>query len=118
MSGHILIADDEPGIRFILRTHLRRRSWDVDEATTGTEALECLRKHRYDAVVLDQQMPGRTGVEIAREVGCAVPTFVFSAYLDAELQTEIHGLGCTSVDKSDLDRLLEYLDAANPDPAL
>lgn len=110
MSGRILVADDEPDIRFLLEAHLRRRGWQVDEAATGTEALDKLRTEKYAAAILDHRMPGATGSEVARESSISVPTVVFSAYLDPQLRSELVDLGCLALDKQDLNGLLRFVD--------
>lgn len=110
MSPRVLVADDEAGIRLVLSTHLRRRGWEVDEAVDGTAALEFLAGGGYDAVVLDQKMPGFTGLEIARRTGCDPVTFIFSAYLDPQLESEAEELGCASISKTDIEGLLAALD--------
>ncbi|MBW3657708.1 MAG: response regulator [Actinobacteria bacterium] len=112
MTPRVLIADDEAGMRLVLRTHLRRRGWDVDEAVDGTSALHMLEHEEYDAVVLDHRMPGLSGIEVARTTNCEPLTFIFSAYVDPQLQAEADELGCTSVAKTDLDDLLRQLDEA------
>lgn len=110
MSLRVLVVDDEPGIRLVLSAHLRRRGWEVQEATTGEEAIEVLTDDAFDAVVLDQRMPGISGLDVVRQTGCEVPTFLFSAYLEPELEAEAEALGCVSVDKTHLDELLGKLD--------
>lgn len=112
MTVRILVADDEAGIRLVLATHLRRRGWVVDEAVDGADALDKLEHEQYDAVVLDERMPGLTGTEVARITNCEPLTFIFSAYLDRELAAEAAELGCTSVAKTDIQDLLRQLDEA------
>lgn len=111
MSLHILLADDEPSIRFVVALHLQRRGWTVDEVATGTEALTSASDHDYDALVLDQRMPGLTGVEVVRELThVEVPVFIFSAFLDEHLDAQARSLGCATVQKDDIDDLLESLE--------
>lgn len=110
MSSRVLVADDEPDIRFILQAHLRRRGWQVDEAASGTEALDKLRTQQYAAAILDHRMPGASGLEVAREACISIPTVVFSAYLDPELRRELVELGCLGLDKQDMDGLLAFVD--------
>lgn len=66
----VLIADDEPlardRIRFLLEPHSRFRV--VAEAGTGEETLSAIRRKRPDIVFLDISMPGRSGVDVAREL--------------------------------------------------
>jgi DNA-binding response OmpR family regulator len=107
----ILLADDEPSIRFIVALHLQRRGWTVDEVANGTEALDSATTRAYDALVLDQRMPGLTGVEVARELSTPVPVFIFSAFVDDHLDTQARMLGCSTVDKDDIEELLASLEA-------
>lgn len=113
MKGRILVADDEPDVRFLLEAHLRRRGWQVDEAPDGTEALTKLRANEYAAAILDHRMPGASGLEVARESSPSVPTVVFSAYLDPQLQAELAELNCLALDKQNLDGLLDFVDGLN-----
>ncbi|MHC4066124.1 MAG: response regulator [Planctomycetota bacterium] len=61
----ILIVDDEPMIRYVLRAHLADSGYAVLEAGTGAEALDLyeLHGHAIDAVILDLHMPGLSGEE-------------------------------------------------------
>jgi len=68
MSGRILIVDDEPQIRRVLRTSLTAREYEVYDAKTGEEALATLREQRFDLVLLDMNMPGLGGLETCREI--------------------------------------------------
>src|SRR5580658_2869154 len=67
-SGKILIVDDEPQIRRVLRTTLTSQGYTVAEARTGDEALELIRTDRPDLILLDVNMPGRSGLETCREI--------------------------------------------------
>jgi len=61
-SGRILIVDDEPQIRRIMRTTLTGAGYEVDDAKTGEQALEKVRDFRPDLVLLDMNMPGMGGL--------------------------------------------------------
>ncbi len=65
-AGRILVVDDEPQIRRILRTTLTSANYEVDDAKTGEEALRKLRDYRPDLVLLDINMPGMGGLETCR----------------------------------------------------
>ncbi len=67
-SGRILIVDDEPQIRRIMRTTLIGAGYEVDDARTGEEALEKFRLFRPDLVLLDINMPGMNGLDLCREL--------------------------------------------------
>jgi two-component system, OmpR family, KDP operon response regulator KdpE len=64
----ILIVDDEPQIRRVMRTTLTSQGYPVVEASGGVEALEKQREERPDLVLLDVNMPGKSGLEICREI--------------------------------------------------
>jgi len=62
----ILVADDEPHIRAVLRAYLEREGYDVLEAPDGESALEAGRSADVDLVVLDVMIPGRSGFDVLR----------------------------------------------------
>lgn len=64
----ILIVDDEPQIRRVMRTTLTAAGYAVLEARSGEEALQKIRDARADLVVLDVNMPGLGGLEACREI--------------------------------------------------
>ncbi len=67
-AGRILVVDDEPQIRRIMRTTLTGAGYEVDDAKTGEEALEKLRDYHPDLVLLDMNMPGMGGLAVCREI--------------------------------------------------
>ena len=64
----VLIADDEPNIRLLVRASLRSEAYSVLEVEDGDAAWEVIRAHRCAVVLLDLQMPGKSGLEVARLV--------------------------------------------------
>jgi len=67
-TSTILIVDDEPQIRRVMRTSLSSNGYSVIEARSGEEALEVVRKERPELVLLDVNMPGIGGLEVCREI--------------------------------------------------
>jgi len=65
-AGRVLVVDDEPQIRRIMRTTLTGAGYEVDDAKTGEQALEKLREFRPDLVLLDINMPGMGGIATCR----------------------------------------------------
>ena len=65
-SARILVVDDEPQIRRVMRSALTAEGYEVHDARTGETALEELRRERYDLVLLDVNMPGMDGLETCR----------------------------------------------------
>jgi two-component system KDP operon response regulator KdpE len=64
----VLVVDDEPQIRRIMRTTLTGAGYEVDDAKTGEEALEKCREFRPDLVLLDINMPGMGGMAACRAI--------------------------------------------------
>jgi two-component system KDP operon response regulator KdpE len=67
-SGRVLIVDDEPQIRRVMRTALTANQYEPYEARTGEEALEVLHEFNPDVVLLDMNMPGMGGMAACREL--------------------------------------------------
>ncbi len=67
-SANILVVDDEPQIRRVLRTTLSFRGYTISEVATGEEAVELAGKLKPDLVLLDVNLPGMSGVETCREI--------------------------------------------------
>lgn len=65
-AGRVLVVDDDPQIRRVMRVTLTGQGYEVDDARSGEEALEKLRREAPDLVLLDMNMPGMGGVETCR----------------------------------------------------
>jgi two-component system cell cycle response regulator DivK len=64
----VLIADDNPVSRELIREILEYDQYEVIEAADGGEALEKVRRHRPDLALLDIQMPVMDGNAVIREI--------------------------------------------------
>lgn len=64
MKRRVLIVDDEPQIRDMLREWLTRSGYEVSDAPDGKQAIEILRKQSFDVVVADILMPEKDGLEV------------------------------------------------------
>jgi DNA-binding response OmpR family regulator len=64
----VLIADDDLEILNLTRSLMRRRGFDVLEASDGDEAMRQLLENRPDLVILDVMMPGQSGWEVCRSI--------------------------------------------------
>lgn len=85
MSGQrVLVVDDEPQILRALETTLRGAGYEVTTAGTGEQALILAATRPPDAVVLDLVLPGKSGVEVARELRTwtSTPILILSAVGD------------------------------------
>ena len=79
----ILIVDDEPSMREMLRIVLRRDGYEVQIATSGREAIEQLRGGSFDLLLSDIKMPDVNGVDVlraAKEINRDVIAFMMTAY--------------------------------------
>jgi two-component system, OmpR family, alkaline phosphatase synthesis response regulator PhoP len=68
MSSRILIAEDEPSVLSLLRLYLERQGYTVITARDGQEALARATDERPDLMILDIQMPHKTGIEVVIEL--------------------------------------------------
>lgn len=64
----VLIADDEASLRTLVRATIASDRYRVVEADNGDDAWALTRQHRPSVVLLDVQMPGRNGLEVARAI--------------------------------------------------
>lgn len=72
-NAHVLVVDDEGAIRYSVSKTLQRVGYNVNEAASGEEALDIMKKQRYDVVLTDIRMPGLTGVELLRKIKEVAP---------------------------------------------
>lgn len=64
----LLIADDEAGVRSLVKMTLESEAYEILEASDGLEALALVEKHRPHLVLLDVSMPGMSGFEVCRSI--------------------------------------------------
>jgi two-component system, OmpR family, KDP operon response regulator KdpE len=67
-TATILVVDNEPQIRRVLRTMLTSHGYAVLEARSGEEAIEEMRREKVDLILLDCNMPGMSGIEACAEI--------------------------------------------------
>jgi two-component system KDP operon response regulator KdpE len=81
----VLVVDDEPQILRALRINLRVRSYEVDTAATGAQALETAARHPPDLVILDLGLPDLDGVEVIEGLRgwTSAPIIVLSGRADS-----------------------------------
>jgi DNA-binding response OmpR family regulator len=95
----LLIIDDEPHIRHMMRLTLEAAGYQIDEAADGQAGLDCFRDGaEYDAVVLDQKMPGLDGLETLQVIRQRMPdacVLMVTAFASIELAVDAMRLGAT-----------------------
>lgn len=113
----ILVVDDNPAVRNYLRALLEQQgSWQVcDEARTGGEALQRLKKAPPDLILLDFQMPDLNGLEVARQISrvCPqIPILMVTIHLSKQLAEEARKVGIRGTcAKSDVGSIVEAVEA-------
>lgn len=65
---HVLIVDDEPPLRALVKANLEVDGLQVSEAVDGFEAMAFLVRERPDLILLDIMMPGKDGIEVLEEL--------------------------------------------------
>lgn len=99
MAKRVLIIDDEENIRRVTRIALETAGYQVGEASDGDRGLEAFGDGAaWNAVLLDQKMPGMDGLEVLRrlkERRAAVPIIMVTAFASIELAVDAMKLGAT-----------------------
>ncbi|MBI3925656.1 MAG: SpoIIE family protein phosphatase [Armatimonadetes bacterium] len=97
--SRILVVDDAPEVRRVVRRLLEGASFEIETAGTAAEALSCLDSRPVDLILLDLQLPDQSGTELCRDLrrrGCDVPIVMLTAY-DSALD-RARGLSCGADD--------------------
>jgi len=122
-AGHILVVDDEPGMRRYLQTVLELDAYKVSTASNGEEALDKLQRDQPDVVLLDMVMPGPDGLETLRRIREARPTtkvVMLSCIRDTRkvamaMRLGAHDYLSKPVQKEEMDDVLRFC-LENPGP--
>jgi two-component system, OmpR family, response regulator MprA len=116
--SHVLVVDDDPGIRTFLTLALEAEGYGVQTATNGIEALEDIHRSEPTVLLLDVQMPELDGPGVARrlhEQGSTVPIVVMTAAMDAGRRCQEMGAdGCLAKPFS-LEALFEVVERVHRD---
>lgn len=98
MGARVLVVDDEPEIRQVLRTGLTARGYAVDTAAGGREGLERIQQAVPDVVLLDLMMPDLSGIDVIRQVRSwsSVPIIVLSVL--TQEREKVEALDCGADD--------------------
>ena len=67
-KGKILLVEDDPFLSVLLKNRLLKEGHEVTLAQDGKTALEFLKKERFDVVLLDLILPGKSGFEVMEEI--------------------------------------------------
>ncbi len=114
MNPRILVADDDPDLREIVRLTLERDGYDVIEAADGDQALERAIDSAPSLILLDLIMPGTDGVDTCRRLKSdrrtlSVPVIFISGKGDGQVRARVMQLGADDYLNKPLDpRDLSY----------
>lgn len=92
----LLIVDDQVGIRILLLEVFATEGYDTFQAANGRAALEIVRNHRPDLVLLDMKIPGMDGLEILKQVkeyDRSIKVIMMTAYGELDMIKEATDLG-------------------------
>lgn len=95
-NENILVVDDQPGVRFLLREILEEEGYGVELAKSGMEALDKLSAMTPELILLDMKMPGLNGLETIEQIeipGLREKVVLMSAYGDNDLINKAMELG-------------------------
>jgi DNA-binding NtrC family response regulator len=88
MKGRVLVVDDEPGLRFALRSYLETCGYDIDEAETLAAAIDHLQAQVPDVALVDYALPDGNALDLLSRIksaGVDVPVIVLTGHGSIEL---------------------------------
>jgi|SRR5580700_3185954 two-component system KDP operon response regulator KdpE len=94
----ILVVDDEPQIRRVLRTTLSSNGYEVAEATNGQEAVEFVIRGRPDLILLDINMPDMSGLEACNKIRASFEGPIIMVTVRNSEKDKISALDCGADD--------------------
>jgi putative nucleotidyltransferase with HDIG domain len=115
--GRILVVDDDKDLRMIVEESFKRHGYFVRTAPDGQEALGILATTKIDAVVLDLQMPNKTGLEVLSEIHqkfSELPVIIMTGYSTRQETDEVLRLGARAclTKPFEMQRLLDEVRSA------
>jgi CheY-like chemotaxis protein len=116
----VLIVDDEPYLRLLYETEVRRAGFSTLSAANGTQCLEYLTTMAPDLVILDMRMPGMDGVEVLQRIIAhdnRIPIVIntaFSSYSSNDLTGAADAIVIKSSDLTELIQTVKKLLPSNP----
>jgi CheY-like chemotaxis protein len=102
LTKKVLVVDDEPHVRILLKSRLEANGYSVTTAYGGQQALEKIKEEKPDLILLDIVMPDLNGYEVAKQLKAdpetaKIPIIIFTASNVRELEDQCRALGCDYV---------------------
>jgi CheY-like chemotaxis protein len=117
-AATVLVVDDDPDLRTVLRLLLEDEGYTVQLAGDGYDALARVQAETPDLILLDLNMPLMTGGEVAvalREQRCSAPIVIMTAAGEATRAATRLGAAGSLAKPFDLDTVLEIVERLTPD---
>jgi two-component system, response regulator, stage 0 sporulation protein F len=92
----ILIVDDQFGIRILLNEVFQKEGYQTFQAANGVQALDIVKQHSPDLVLLDMKIPGMDGIEILKrmkQIDADIRVIIMTAYGELDMIQEAKDLG-------------------------
>ena len=89
---HILVVDDDDGIRNLLKDYLFNNNYIVSTAENGDQAKKKLEYFKFDIIILDVMMPGKDGYELTKEIKKDINVPIILLTAKGEVENRIKGL--------------------------
>ena len=90
--AHILVVDDDDGIRSLVKQYLTENNFLVTTANSAEDAIEKILIIKYDLIVLDIMMPGKSGLEFTNEYKNKINTPIILLTAKGEVNERVEGL--------------------------
>jgi DNA-binding NtrC family response regulator len=93
---HILVVDDDPSVRDILKDFLQLKGFEVSVTGDGESAVSLIKERRFDLFLIDLVLPGMSGMEVLKEVYSYpfnIPAIIITGYGAIETAVEAIKLG-------------------------
>ncbi len=92
LIAHILVVDDDDGIRILVKKYLNENNYLVTTASSAENALEKIKIIKFDLIILDIMMPGKSGLEFIEENQKKIDTPIILLTAKGEANERIEGL--------------------------
>ena len=92
ITSHILVVDDDDGIRSLVKQYLNENSFLVTTANSAEDAVEKILIIKFDLIVLDIMMPGKNGLEFIQENKKSINTPIILLTAKGEINERVEGL--------------------------
>ena len=91
-EAHILVVDDDDGIRELVKQYLNQNNFLVSTANSAEDALEKIKVIKFDLIILDIMMPGKSGLEFTIENKKKINTPIILLTAKGEASERVKGL--------------------------